>query len=127
MSKAAETDLRELLDDLRGALQSPDSLDPASTPADAGQDDLENLVDIVQALHASMKPQQPRPDFAAGLRADLLNEEPGVVERVRQMPPRVRLAAILAVFAGCGLLMLRRVFGSETAREAPEEAVATPL
>ena len=49
------------------------------------------------------------------------------LERVRQMPARLSVAAILALFAGCLLLMLRRIFGSETAPDVPEEAVATPL
>ena len=119
--------MRDFLDDLTGRLQAGGEFDPALAPAEAGHNDVEELAALVQALNTTMTPRRPRADFAERLRADLLDGGPGFFARIRQMPPRLHVAAILAVFAGCGLLMLRRVFGSETAQDVPEEAVATPL
>ena len=106
MSSSADKQTRDLLDDLTARLQNGESIDPALAHAATNQDDVQDLLDIIQSLHALLTPQAPREDFANRLRRDLLEESPGFVVRIRQMPPRVRLAALLAVFAGCGLLML---------------------
>ncbi len=127
MAETAESQMRDFLDDLTARLRSGDDMHPAPAPVEAGQDDVEELTEIIQALHSTLRPRAAPEDFAERLRADLLDGEPGVVQRLRQMPARVHIAAVLAVFAGCGLLMLRRVFGSGAAQDVPEEAVATPL
>ena len=127
MSESADKRTRDLLEDLTLRLQKGEAAEPALARAEAAGGEVADLADLVRALHESLKPQSPRPEFADSLRADLLAAEPGVVHRIRQMPPRVHLAAFLALIAGCVLLMLRRVFGSETAQDLPEEAVATPL
>ena len=116
-----------LLDAITARLQSGDAVDPLAAQSEEAQGDVEEIVDIIQALQSSLTPLNPGQEFADGLRADLLDGRPGVVRRVRQMPARVHVAAILAVFAGCVLFLMRRIFGSGTAHDVPEEAVATPL
>lgn len=119
--------MRDSLDAITSRLQRGEDIDPPVALADDAQAELDGVVEVVQSLHASLKPLSPNQEFVDGLRAELLNGRTGRVRRSRRMPARLSLAAILALFAGCVLLLLRRVFGSEPAREVPEEAVATPL
>ena len=127
MSTASESQLGNLLELITSRLQRGDDVDPFIEQAAEDQGDVADLVAIIQSLHTSLTPVIPDQEYAENLRADLLEGRPGVAGRVRQMPARLSVAAILAVFAGCLLLMLRRIFGSETTPDVPEEAVATPL
>lgn len=127
MSTASEARLRNLLESITTRLQRGDAVDPLIEQADEEQGDVADVVELIQSLHASLTPMNPSQEYAENLRANLLEGRLGVAGRVRQMPARLSVAAILAVFAGCLLLMLRRLFGSETATDVPEEAVATPL
>lgn len=127
MSTATEAPLRNLLDSITTRLQRGDAVDPFIGQAEEDHGEVEDIVELIQSLHTSLTPMNPDQEYAESLRANLLDGRPGVAGRVRQMPARLSLAAILAVFAGCLLLMLRRIFGSETAADVPEEAVATPL
>lgn len=127
MSTSDDVQLHDALDAITARLQRGDAVDPLIAQADESHNDAEEFVDIIHALHASLTPISPSQAYADRLRADLLDGRPGVVKRVRQMPARVHVAAILALFAGCVLFVLRRIFGSETAQDMQEEAVATPL
>ncbi len=127
MSTSADNQMRDLLDAITARLQRGEAIDPPAARSDDAQDELEEFVEVVGALHACLKPLSPNQEFAEDLRAELLDGRAGFFRRLRRMPARLSLAAILALFAGCVLLLLRRVFGSETAHDVPEEAVATPL
>ena len=127
MSKDSEAQLRNFLESITTRLQRGDAVEPLLEQVDKEQTDVAEMVDLVQALHESLTPMNPGQEYTEKLRANLLDGRPGVAGRVRQMPARLSVAAILALFAGCLLLMLRRIFGSETAPDVPEEAVATPL
>lgn len=127
MSASDDTQLHNTLDSITARLQGGDAAEPLITEVEEAQSDLGEFVEIIQSLHSSLIPISPSQEYADRLRADLLDGRPGVVKRVRQMPARVHVAAILAVCAGCVLFVLRRIFGSETAQDIQEEAVATPL
>lgn len=126
MSTSADSQTSNLLDAITSRLQGGEAVDPLLAQHEDASGELDEVVEIMQSLHASLKPLSPSQDFADGLRAELLDGRPDVVRRLRRMPARVHVAAILAVFAGCVLFLLRRLFGSEAA-EIQEEAVATPL
>lgn len=128
MSTSADNHMRDLLDAITSRLQRGEAIDPLPVArSDDAQGELEEVVEIAGALHVSLKPLSPNQEFADGLRAELLDGPAGFFGRSRRMPARLSVAAILALFAGCVLLLLRRIFGSETAHEVPEEAVAAPL
>ena len=127
MSASDDIQLHNTLDSITARLQSGETTEPLIAEVEAAQGDLGEFVEIIQSLHTSLIPTSPSQEFGDRLRAELLDGRPGVVKRVRQMPARVHVAAILAVFAGCVLFVMRRIFGSETAQEIQEEAVATPL
>ena len=119
--------MRNMLDNITSTLQNGDDVDQCVAQSDVAYSEIEDVVDIIQSLHSSLTPRQPREQYAADLRTVLLGGRRGMVDRVSRIPARVHIAAILAVFAGCVLLMMRRLFGSDTAQEIQEEVVATPL
>ncbi len=126
MSTSADIQTRDWLDAITERLQSGEAIEPLPAQAEADQGELDEVLEIMQSLQASLQPLSPSQDFADGLRAELLAGRGSVVKGLRKLPARVSIAAILALFAGCVLFMLRRLFGSEAA-EIQEEAVATPL
>ena len=127
MSTTSDLQGRDLLDSITTRLQRGDAVDQLMEQSEEAQGDVGDIVEIIQSLHTSLTPRRPTQEFADSLRSDLLNGRPRLVSRVGQMPARLSFAAILAVLAGCVLLLLRRLFGSETAHDVPEEAVAAPL
>ena len=127
MATSSDVKMRNMLDSITSTLQNGDDIDRVMAPSGDAYSEIEDVVDIIQFLHSSLTPRQPSEQFAADLRTDLLGGRRGMVERVSQIPARVHIAAILAVFAGCVLLMMRRLLGSDTAQEIQEEVVASPL
>lgn len=127
MSASDDIQLQNTLDSITLRFQGGEAVEAWIAEAEESQGDMGEFVEIIQSLHTSMIPISPSQEYADRLRADLLEGRPGVVKRVRQMPARVHVAAILAVFAGCVLFVMRRIFGSETAQDIQEEVVATPL
>lgn len=99
-----------------GALAGQHGVPPAQAAACAR---------TVAALQAALVPVQPSRRFVRLLRQDLVGpEDGGVVASVRSLPPRVRVAAGLALLAGFALFFLRRG-GADSRRKAPETAPAT--
>ena len=127
MSTTVDSDTRELLDAITSRLQSGESAEALTAQSEDAQNELDDVLVIVQSLQASLTPLNPSPEFADGLGAELRNGRTREARRLRRMPARLSIAAILAVFAGCALFMLRRIFGSEATADIQEEAVATPL
>ena len=127
MSTASEPQKLDILESITARLRQGDAVDSLIGLSEEEQSDVADFVEIIQSLHTSLSPVKPDQEYAESLRANLLDGRPGLAKRVRQMPARLSVAAILAVFAGCLLFMIRRLFGSETAPDVPEEAVATPL
>jgi len=127
MSISVDSDTRDLLDAITSRLQRGESAEALMAQSEDTQSELDDVLELVQSLHASLTPLNPSPEFADGLGAELRNGSPGEAGRLRRVPARLSVAAILAVFAGCILFMLRRIFGSDPAADIQEEAVATPL
>jgi type VI protein secretion system component VasF len=116
-----------MFDAITARLQNGDEVESLIAQSEAPQQDLDEFLDIIQALHTSLTPLEPRQEYADSLRADLLGRGPSMLRRVRQMPARMHVAAVLAIFFGCVLFVLRRLLGSETTQDIQEEAVVTPL
>ena len=91
----------------------------------AGVDDGEDFAAVIQGLTHALQPVEPRQAFTDGLRRDLLElDGGGMLSRWRGMPASVQIAAALALLAGFGLLLTRRLFGSDEAETIVEEGVA---
>ena len=85
----------------------------------------EEFATLIDGLTRTLTPIEPGQDFAQRLRRELLDAESGgMLSRWRGMPARVHIAAALALLAGFGLLLTRRLFGSDEAESIVEEGVA---
>ena len=98
MSSSSDVKMRNMLDNITSTLQNGDDIDQLAAQSGAAHSEIEDVVDIIQSLHSSLTPRQPREQYAADLRTDLLGGRRGMVDRVSRIPARVHIAAILAVF-----------------------------
>ena len=86
--------------------------------------ELLSLLELVDQMNQSFVPVQPSEQFVHRLHQDLVGAENGnVLVRVRRLPPRVQLAAGLALMAGFVILSRRRA-GSETRQEKQQEVMS---
>lgn len=127
MDSRADANMNNLVDTITGELQQGNSIDALLDHSDGARAETADLVSIVRGLHKTLVPVEPSAAFTAHLKTQLLQSQPGMLARLRQMPARVHVAAILAVFAGFSLLLSRRLFGASGAQEISEEPVATAL
>lgn len=82
--------------------------------------EVEGLVGIVRKLHITLVGAQPSRRFVNRLRNDLIGQHRGnIVNRVRYLPPRVQIAAGIALVAGFLLLNRRRLI-DDAQRDAQE-------
>ena len=72
--------------------------------------EVDSLIGIVQRLHVMLVGAQPSRRFVRRLKTDLIGVPEGnVVSRIRYLPPRVQIAAGIALVAGFMLLSRRRM------------------
>jgi hypothetical protein len=72
--------------------------------------EVDSLIGIVRRLHLMMVGAQPSRRFVRRLKTDLIGiPERNVVARIRYLPPRVQIAAGIALVAGFMLLSRRRM------------------
>jgi hypothetical protein len=65
------------------------------------------LLPLIRTLKHTYRPYRPARHYSARLRHDLVGgEQYTVIERVRYLPPRVQIAAFVAIVAGA-LVLLR--------------------
>ncbi len=87
------------------------------------RNEVEGLVGIVRKLHMTLVGAQPSRRFVNRLRNDLVGtQRANIVNRVRYLPPRVQIAAGIALVAGFVLLNRRRLV-----EDARHEAQEIPL
>lgn len=116
--------MQDLLDAITLALQQDDDIEPLMRQSAVPCGEAESLANVIQDLQAALVPVEPTAQFTEQLKAQLMNTRRGVVTRVRQMPARVHIAAVLAVAAGFGLIAYRRIMGSPAAQDIAEEPAA---
>jgi hypothetical protein len=77
---------------------------------DVPQAEAERLIPMIYALRDAHRSQQPSPRFVRKLKRELMGApEYTLVERVRYLPPRVQIAAGVAVGTAFGLLIVGRL------------------
>jgi type VI protein secretion system component VasF len=85
--------------------------------------EVEGLVHLIQRLHVVLVGVRPSRRFAQRLRQDLMGQhQRNVINRLRYLPPRVQIAAGIALIAGF-MLISRRRFAADT-DEQPQEVPA---
>ena len=120
-----EPQLQDLLSAFTDALLRNDDkaerlLERAVLPREAAL-----LVSLTRRLHGSVQPIEPTAAFSRRLRADLMGEEhQSLVWHWRQLPARVHIATIVALFGGFGLLIVGGV--ADVMRRQNNKDSATP-
>jgi hypothetical protein len=83
--------------------------------------EVDSLIGIIRRLHLTLVGAQPSRRFVHRLKTDLLGApERNVVTRIRHLPPRVQIAAGIALVAGFMLLSRRRMI--DDMHQEPQEA-----
>lgn len=83
--------------------------------------EVDSLIGIIRRLHITMVGAQPSRRFVHRLKTDLMGTpDRNVVARIRYLPPRVQIAAGIALVAGFMLLSRRRMM--EDVRSEQQEA-----
>ncbi|MDZ4768044.1 MAG: hypothetical protein SGJ24_02860 [Chloroflexota bacterium] len=86
--------------------------------------EIEALLKVIERLHIAFVSVRPARRFAQQLKVELLDlPQQGMLQRVRFLPPRVQIAAGVALLAGFMLLSRRRLRLPDDA--APEIKVAS--
>ncbi len=124
MSSSADANMPDALDAITTALQQGDDIEELISQSAAPRSEVESLAGLIQSLQAALTPIEPSAEFAEGLEAQLMDTRRGMVMRVRQMPARVHIAALLAVAAGFGLIAYRRIAGADPPQDISEEPIA---
>lgn len=105
----------EAMDDLLSALTDAiiaddTAIDGIVSRYGVPRGDVEPFIHLVRRLHLVLVGVRPSRRFVRRLQAELLGQQRiGVIGRIRYLPPRVQIAAMVAVVAGFMLISRRRI------------------
>jgi hypothetical protein len=71
--------------------------------------EVEGLIGLIRRLHIFLVGAQPSRRFVGRLKHDLVGSRFNLVSRIRYLPPRVQIAAGIAIIAGLMLFTRRRL------------------
>ena len=123
----SDAHLQDLLSAVTDALLAGEStLDQIVRDYDVPRERVEGVMNLIRRLHTALTGVQPSRRFVRRLKIELVGETNlGIVNRVRYLPPRVQIAAGVALVAGFMILNRRRMLAEahgdsqSTASEAP--------
>lgn len=124
MPTTDHTDMQHLLTAVTDALLADQSnLNSIIRGYDVPQEQVTVFIQLIERLHHNLTGVQPSKRFVRRLKQDLIvNKENNVLSRVRHLPPRVQIAAGIALVAGFMLFSRHRLVSD--ARQETQEAVA---
>lgn len=124
-SEQPNTEIENLLAALTEAILAEEGeIDQIIRRYDVSRADVEGFVRIVRSLFTVLVGVRPSRRFVHRLKQDLMGQPHwNVISRIRYLPPRVQIAAGIALFAGFMLLSRRRL-GTMAREEAIVEAVS---
>lgn len=113
MNTTHEQHVQDLVSTLTDAVIRHDgTLDQIMGRYDLNDDDVANWLPIIDSLHNTLVEVQPRPAFKRQLRNELLKRPIGVRVRLRPLPTRVQLAAVLTIVGGFVLIVYNWFMGN---------------
>jgi len=88
--------------------------------------DVEGILGLIRRLQGAFIYVHPSKRYVRRLRVDLVGEpQPSVINTIRYLPPRVQIAAGVALLAGGMMLLSRRRFTLPDGKSAVEALTAT--
>jgi hypothetical protein len=111
MAHSSEPRFENLLAALTDAILADESeLDDIFERHSISRPEVEDLVQLIQRLKAALVIVRPQKRYIVRLKQDLVGQpERNVIERWRYLPPRVQIAAMIALAAGFVFLSRRRI------------------
>lgn len=121
MNSTSDVQLQDLLSAVTDALLMGDEqIDEIISRYRVPRSQVDGLVSIIRHLHVALVGVQPSGRFSRRLYEDLMGSQRWtLVTRMRRMPARVQIAALLALVAGFMLIARRRLI-ADTASEVEE-------
>ncbi|MCA9902286.1 MAG: hypothetical protein KC547_00400 [Anaerolineae bacterium] len=87
--------------------------------------EVSGFIGLIELLHTALTGVKPSRRFAHRLRQDLMGaQRMTVITRIRKLPPRVQIAASIALVAGFMLLARRRLISDARLQQGAEAEVA---
>jgi hypothetical protein len=121
-SQSNQPYMPDLLDDITARRRARHDVGGLAQRYGMARGELDKYVVLIDNLHHALMVVKPSDRFAQRLKQDLMGApHMGVITRIRSLPPRVQIAAGLALMAGFTLLMRRRLL-SDTQTTSPREA-----
>jgi hypothetical protein len=108
-----ETQLEKLYDTLTTAITQEASDEEINAIIESfnvpHSKEVDSVVGLISNLHSTLVGVQPSPVFVKRLKRELLQtQEEGVVGRIRRLPARVQIAAMLVFLGGFFMIFTRR-------------------
>lgn len=124
-SNQTNTSIENLLTALTDAILAEEGdIDSIISRYDVSRADVEGFVRIIRRLHTVLIGVRPSGRFVYRLKQDLMGQPHwDVIARIRYLPPRVQIAAGIALVAGF-MLLSRRRFAAIAREETIAEAVS---
>lgn len=102
--------IEDLLSELTDAVNKGEDTDHISAGHTASDAEVYPYIHIVKRLNTSLSPVEPSSDFQQKLYNDLMmHHEAKLVERVKELPTRVRIVASVMAVLGFALITRRRI------------------
>jgi hypothetical protein len=110
-SDQSDMQIENLLSAVTDALLAENTnVDAISRQYRVPRDELDNFIRVINRLHIALVGVQPSRRFVRRLKQDLIGvPNRNVLSRVRHLPPRVQIAAGIALVAGFMFLSRRRM------------------
>ena len=125
-SGTSDTHLEDLLAAVTDALLAEDdNVDAILVQYNVPRAQFEGAVYLIRRLHVALVGVHPSRRFVRRLRVDLIGQQGNpIVNRIRYLPPRVQIAAGVALLAGFMILSRRRLVADAEESITPEIAAA---
>lgn len=121
-SQSNHSYMPDLLDDITARRRVRQDVGGLAQRYGMARGELDKYVVLIDNLNRALTVVKPSDRFAQRLKQDLMGApRMGVITRIRSLPPRVQIAAGLALMAGFTLLIRRRLL-SDTQATSPREA-----
>ncbi|MCL4248635.1 MAG: hypothetical protein KJ065_10875 [Anaerolineae bacterium] len=117
--------MRDLLAAVTDVMLDNGNLDTVLARYKVSRQEVSGFIGLIELLHTALTGVKPSRRFAHRLRQDLMGApRMTVITRIRKLPPRVQIAASIALVAGFMLLARRRLINDARLQQGPEAEVA---
>jgi len=124
-SQSNQPQMHDLLAAVTDVMLDKGNVDAVLARYQVSREEVSGFISLIEILHTVLTGVKPSRRFAHRLRQDLMGApRMTVVTRIRKLPPRVQIAASIALVAGFMLLARRRLISDARLQPATEAEAA---